>query len=959
MVTTRWGGLRLEPYNPNAVDADGDGIVQEGTAWERPGGTTLVDELGRAIRTGVTSPQRPAKMRVQRDGKDIDYTPTYGKTPVEAQKPEAPGKPTALGRVGYPSLQERGLPTLKSMFGTIGEPMLPPPGALTQEQIRAGWDIFQAPRPELLGQLKPQDLAEAGAFRRMLDKALSKVDEPEERTRISNLVLNSFYWGSVSFDKSGGSIPNLINNIWSGAQDAGYNPHEVLEEMWRAGGAFAITIPMMRLKEKFKLTKQEVNRFSASVRNYMREKKIEAGEFSDAFKNKVRSVFRSMRTNNDVPGLEFDIDSMETIVDVPTDMPFLPSPVSAPIFAMQTTRPTPSIPPTPEEPALPRYPRQPPASAFKGKAAEVFGNAKSWNEFWDLMKDNEIVFLDYETTGLEDDGIPGKVKSNGMPTQIGAVRMKNGEVIDRFNVYINPGRPHSKWTQWSQDNLRDQDGNLITQEFLDRQISSAEAHARLIDWVGTDAIMGAQNVIFDEEVLMRSLADAGIDWRPAGWLDTKEIADMTLPRWSEQNQDAPFRVNADGSKAPSNSLGDITRYLGVNLGANHHTADHDAAATGEVLNRIVRGGIEKGWSADVLDPAKRAVKEQKNQDDFTKAISDFEQKLAEYNKTIAPRWVDIESILAWEDLGMSDPEEQNLDGVGQEVADDWNDWDPCREMRQQAYRIAGLQAGPTDPNIGLTGGYWGNGAGPRTPGDPDKRYEQAKYLMASLAEHTHKGSSYDKPTLYRAMDLDGDDADGFWGAVQVGEEIDIPLLAFADRRRQGHNEFLSDYGKDVLLVLEDSPGSVELGYFSPMWSDDDEAATIDDLRQFADSLEEDLPDDEEFDTSISQEIRSLLDEYEKTSVSQRDERQRLRDELSSIAADFGLPTAWAGDDPSEEGKWDFENPLLSPRERASGGRMEVLSIEDDPDGVYGKVVRLRQIGVFDPTVPGRLIKRKL
>jgi hypothetical protein len=23
-------------YNPNAIDADGDGIVQEGTIWERP-----------------------------------------------------------------------------------------------------------------------------------------------------------------------------------------------------------------------------------------------------------------------------------------------------------------------------------------------------------------------------------------------------------------------------------------------------------------------------------------------------------------------------------------------------------------------------------------------------------------------------------------------------------------------------------------------------------------------------------------------------------------------------------------------------------------------------------------------------------------------------------------------------------------------------------------------------------
>lgn len=29
-------------YNPNAVDRDGDGIVQEGTKWERPEGTVKV-----------------------------------------------------------------------------------------------------------------------------------------------------------------------------------------------------------------------------------------------------------------------------------------------------------------------------------------------------------------------------------------------------------------------------------------------------------------------------------------------------------------------------------------------------------------------------------------------------------------------------------------------------------------------------------------------------------------------------------------------------------------------------------------------------------------------------------------------------------------------------------------------------------------------------------------------------
>lgn len=323
MATTRWGGLRLEPYNPNAVDADGDGIVQEGTAWERPGGTRLIDELGREIRTGITSAQRPPKMRVQRDGKDVDYTPTYG---TGAPTPEAPeGKPTALAKAGAPSLKEMGLPTLKSMLGTLGEPVST---QITPQEVQQGWDIVGRVDRRLVGQLSRQDLIEASNFQRMLKKALTKVDEPEERLRISNILFNSFYWGTVAFNSSGGSIGAVINDIWYSAQDAGFSPHEVLEEMWRAGGAFALTIPMMRAKEKFKLTKKQMGEFASSVREHMRRKQIQAGQFSEKFKNSIRSVFQSLKEDNDVPGVDFDFnDAMSAInfANNPSVMPTLAS----------------------------------------------------------------------------------------------------------------------------------------------------------------------------------------------------------------------------------------------------------------------------------------------------------------------------------------------------------------------------------------------------------------------------------------------------------------------------------------------------------------------------------------------------------------------------------------------------------------------------------------------------------
>ena len=124
-MAPRWGGLRPEPYDPDARDADGDGIVQEQTAWERPVGTNLVDELGRAITRGSNVSARPRGLRVVgRDGKDVDYTPTYAR-PGAAPGAERVGGATALADHGAGSLKERGLPTVRA----AAAPKVPEPEA--------------------------------------------------------------------------------------------------------------------------------------------------------------------------------------------------------------------------------------------------------------------------------------------------------------------------------------------------------------------------------------------------------------------------------------------------------------------------------------------------------------------------------------------------------------------------------------------------------------------------------------------------------------------------------------------------------------------------------------------------------------------------------------------------------------------------------------------------------------
>ena len=268
----------------------------------------------------------------------------------------------------------------------------------------------------------------------------------------------------------------------------------------------------------------------------------------------------------------------------------------------------------------PRYPREPTLGAFLEGAVERFDGVNSWEEFKERYNETEMVFLDYETTGLNFDEF-GKATANGNPTQIGLVRMKNGKEIGRLNLFMNPEEPLG---EWSLKNLKDADGNPITNEWLATQMSMAEAHRQVAEFIGPDAIIGVQNATFDKTVLEDTLERDGIDWRPSGYLDTRDISAMTLPVWSEESPEGPYTVDRDGNKKPSSSLAAITEYLDVELGDGHHNADVDAFATSQVMQKIIDRAIENGWSTDVLDKEKRDAKLKADNDKFNADVEKFE-----------------------------------------------------------------------------------------------------------------------------------------------------------------------------------------------------------------------------------------------------------------------------------------------------------------------------------------------
>lgn len=281
-----------------------------------------------------------------------------------------------------------------------------------------------------------------------------------------------------------------------------------------------------------------------------------------------------------------------------------------------------------EKDKKPSFPRKPTYGPFIGSAEERFGKAKTWEEFKEIYDDTEINFFDYETTGLVFDEFR-EPSANGQPVQFGVVRMKGDKEIARLNLFMNPKEPLG---EWSARELKDKDGNQLTDEWLSKQMSMAEAHRALVEFAGEDAIFGVQNAAFDKDVLEQTLSDAGIEWRPGGYLDTKDIADMTLPKWSEENQDGPFLIDSEGNKKPSNGLAAITKYLEVELGEKHHTADADAQATGRVMSAIINGALERDWPTNLLDSEKRKNKLQKDNEKFDAEIKKFRAAKEEFIK---------------------------------------------------------------------------------------------------------------------------------------------------------------------------------------------------------------------------------------------------------------------------------------------------------------------------------------
>lgn len=125
------------------------------------------------------------------------------------------------------------------------------------------------------------------------------------------------------------------------------------------------------------------------------------------------------------------------------------------------------------------------------------------------MKDNYVA-LDLETTGL-------RPKYDRI-IEIGAVRVREGKVVDTFRSFVNPGRT-------LEPAICELTG--ITEQMLVDAPQSEVAVAALLEFIGTDILLG-HRILFDYSFVKRAAQYQKLSFEKEG-IDTLKLSRKFLP----------------------------------------------------------------------------------------------------------------------------------------------------------------------------------------------------------------------------------------------------------------------------------------------------------------------------------------------------------------------------------------------------------------------------------------------
>jgi DNA polymerase III epsilon subunit family exonuclease len=164
------------------------------------------------------------------------------------------------------------------------------------------------------------------------------------------------------------------------------------------------------------------------------------------------------------------------------------------------------------------------------------------------QRGSEFVVVDVETTG-RDPKVADLI-------EIGAVRVRDGEIVDRFSTFVNPGRP-----------IFGAQMHGITDTEVAGAPNPHDAALRFLEFAGTASLVG-HNVGFDLSFIEQALGEPG-KFADASYFDTLAIARDGYP------------------DLESYKLGDVARFFGLTVETAHRGLA-DAETTAAVLAQFAK-----------------------------------------------------------------------------------------------------------------------------------------------------------------------------------------------------------------------------------------------------------------------------------------------------------------------------------------------------------------------------------
>lgn len=179
---------------------------------------------------------------------------------------------------------------------------------------------------------------------------------------------------------------------------------------------------------------------------------------------------------------------------------------------------------------------------LRGEALNIVYNVDD-----DYTIKSPFVVFDLETTGLSAYG--------DSIIEVGAVKIENGRIVDRYGSFVNPGFPiPGKITEITS----------ITDEMVADAPPISQVMGEFLEF-SKGCILAAHNANFDVGFMRSSAAELGVDFEFC-YLDTLDLCRALFP---DQRR---------------HGLAAMVKLLGITL-ANHHRAVDDAEATAEILRR--------------------------------------------------------------------------------------------------------------------------------------------------------------------------------------------------------------------------------------------------------------------------------------------------------------------------------------------------------------------------------------